>query len=57
MSFKFSISLSLDNELDHSTEFFGSPISEQGCYGCVSNAARKHSRKVNFKTILLSLLV
>lgn len=59
MPFIFSISLSLDNELDYSTEFFGSPILAQRCCGCVSNAARKHSnnRKVSFQIFLLSLLL
>lgn len=59
MPFIFSISLSLDKELDRSTEFFGSPIPAQRCYGCVSNAARKHSnnKKVNFQIFPLPLLV
>lgn len=59
MPFIFTISLSLDNELDHSTEFFGSPIPAQRCCGCVSNAARKHSnnKKVSFQIFLLSLLL
>lgn len=40
MPFIFSISLSLDNELDRSTEFFRAPIPAQRCYGRVANAAR-----------------